>query len=373
MRGLCLLSLAVSHFGGPLYNLSWQPLGFVSAAELFFFLAGVVGGATSWRRLRTAGEAVLATQARARSWRIYRAHLGSVTAAATLIAVVGHLAPEPLIAWRHAWQPLVDAPVLAMLGAASFLYLPSPFDILPLYCGFFLLVPWVVRAYDEGRVTRFLMLSLGVWGVSQLTLGRLLHWALRVVPGADAPDFDVFGWQLIFVVGVVLGCAAADGRLNSTVASRRAWLTLGTLAVVLAVARHAGFEHGRLGEWLTGRPALGPVRAIDFAVLATLAWGARDGLGRHMSQQWLGMIGRHPLPVFSTHLVLLVAIAPWRGRITEWGPAAEVAAALAFAGVLIVPALWAEHRLLDRVLRLVRIRRRAGFLVPSKGSARRPG
>jgi hypothetical protein len=326
--------MTVNHFGGPLHAWLWQPLGYVSAAEGFIFLsglatagalaAGCVGQDSAWRRPWT----------RRRVWRIYRAHVATVAVVVAALPFAARHAPEGARAWAAPWMPLVDTPVRALAGAATFLYLPAPFDVLPLYVAFLSVAPWLVDEFDEGRWQRAAAVSATVWLGSQLTLGRLLHWVVRPIAGADAPDFDVFGWQALFLAGLLVGWATR----------RRAWplphwTTAATWVVVasLFVARHVWADGGWLAA-LVPRLSLGPLRALNFALLALVLWRLGPRARGLLTIRPLVNAGRHSLFVFSLQAGLVVLTAPFRASAAARGWWAELATSSMLAAfVLLTP------------------------------------
>jgi hypothetical protein len=342
IRGLILLQMVISHFGGPLRALSWQPLGFVSAAEGFFFLSDLATGVTYARRAPSSPTAT-------RTWiirhvgRIYRGHMASVLAAVGLMWGIGRFVPHAADTWRRAWPGLVDSPLLGVVGAGVFVHVPPPFDILPLYCLFIAVTPWIVGQCRAGRATRAVALSAVLWLASQATLGRMLHWAFRPLPGADLPDFDPLGWQIVFVAGVLAGWRASvpgnDGRPQP---GRFALASLGIVALGLMVARHTLPDTMWL-QLVTSRATPGPLRLVNFTVLALLVAATSGLLSRALPVRLLGLLGRHTLPVFCVHLVALVLITPWRQSVAALGPLAESAATVLFAASMYVPAMWLDY------------------------------
>lgn len=344
LRGLALLVMAATHLGGPVARFTWQPFGFVSMAEVFFFVSGLVCGRSCAQRLL--GQASEPWGVGRRVRRIYRAHLLSVACAAAGVTVLVAVSPASAPAWEAGWPLLSHSPARALAMGAMFLSVPPPFDVLPLYCAFLLSVPFVVRACASGRVRPVLVVSLAAWLLSQVTLGRLLHWAVRLVPDGRAPGFDPLGWQLVFVAGIVVSWLALTGRADRLVLRGR-WLALAAaLAVLFLAARYVAPQTGLLAQVLVGRPSVGPLRLLNFAVLALLVVSQRERIARVLPSV-LRTVGRQPLAVFGTHAVLLVLLVPLRPAINARGAAAEIALTLAFCGMLVLIAWVRERRRAD--------------------------
>ena len=336
LRGLCLLVMTVNHFGGPLHAVMSQPLGYVSAAEGFIFLSGLAtAGALSAKRERP-DSAWRRPWIRVRVWRIYRAHIATVAMVAALLPLAVRWAPEGARAWAGPWMPLIEAPVRSVVGAATFVYLPAPFDVLPLYVAFLALAPVLVDAFDKGRARQVAVASAALWLISQVTLGRVLHWAVRPVPGADAPDFDVFGWQALFVAGLLAGWASR--RDVEWPLPRRARTVTWVLVAAFFVARHVWADGGWLAA-LTSRPTLGPIRALNFALLALITWRLWPGARTLLTVRPLVTAGRHSLLVFSLQAGLVVLTVPFRASAAARGWWTELAVSSALT-ILVLLAPW---------------------------------
>ncbi len=343
LRGVCLVFMAVNHFGGPLAPLFWQPVGFVSVAEVFFLLSGFVAGHSCTRvGLRTGGD-LRPWDAGRRARRIYKAHLATV-----VLGALGLLASAALLpgqsAWHSAWPALFETPLAAIALAAGLLALPQPLDILPLYIVFVLLVPAIVRRCLAGRWRGVAMASIATWGVSQATLGHLAHWVARLAPALHPPGFDLLGYQIVFVAGVLLGWhVTVSGHIRLLRLGRTPLAVTISLAVVLLVLRRVVTGDSRLLEVLVGRPSFSPLRALNFALLVVLAVNARAWLAWALQRSPLALLGRQSIYAFSAHAVLLLWLRPWRGDIAARGPLVDVAATLAFLGAMLAVA-WARER-----------------------------
>ena len=75
LRGLMLVAIAVNHLNTELRVFTDYPFGFVSTAEGFVFLSGLVAGLVYARRSATRSQAELRQKARHRAGEIYFSHL----------------------------------------------------------------------------------------------------------------------------------------------------------------------------------------------------------------------------------------------------------------------------------------------------------
>lgn len=342
IRGACLLTMGVTHFGGPLSPWVWQPFGFVSAAEVFFLLSGFMAGTTCARRVRQEGARASWGLGR-RLWRLYRAQAIVVLAGGGLLSLAATgRSPSGVGAF---WPALADSPGPALVQGLLLLAQPPPLDILPLYLVFLACVPAVVRLTVAGRWKAVAAGSVLLWALSQVTAGRLIHWATRGIPGADPPQFDVLGYQLAFVGGVLLGVDhVVTGRPGRFRLGRRSLALTAALAATLCVLRRLPFAGAPLVAALVARPSFGPLRAANFALLVALAVHARPWLSRAIVRGPLPLLGRQSLAVFTAHAVLLIWLRPSLPDVWAAGPLAGVVATLAFVAFMVAVAAGTQGR-----------------------------
>ena len=130
-----LVAIALNHLDTELRVFSDYVFGFVSTAEGFVFLSGLVAGLVYTRRAARVSPAELRAHAVRRAGQIYGAHVASF-----LIGFVGLVV---LALATNTMSPTSPAmffshPVEAVVMGVTLLYQPGLFDILPMYCGFML-------------------------------------------------------------------------------------------------------------------------------------------------------------------------------------------------------------------------------------------
>ena len=166
--------------------------------------------------------------------------------------------------------------------------------------------PWVALAMSFG----FYVL-VREWQIS-----------LSDYPSAQPWKFDPFAWQLLFVIGAVLGALASRGRLR--VPRRLPLLVLAAAYAIWAyIVAPTAWEYDGSGSVLPGalnalvfpimdRTNLSLWRLTHLLVLVYIAtWILRAGhpvFGSRVARP-LTLCGQHPLPVFC--LGVLLSIAGW--------------------------------------------------------------
>lgn len=334
LRGLMMALIALGHFGGPLAQWAWQPFGFVSAAEGFFLLSGLLFGKVYGGRAQR-GLPHLLHAATQRALTLYR-HQLAITACA-LVSVLwlgnnfGELAHLPALASEHPWR---------LLGLAGGMMLQARWlDILPMYVLFVLAAPWLLVQMQRGHGGWLLALSTALWGWDQL--GGPGH-LLTLPAGGVQTLFHWRAWQWLFVLGLWLGLRWQQGRplaLPRPLQAACLVLALGGLLL-----RHATtmLDAAELQPWLN-RYQLGPARLLNVMVLAaSLHWLARRGWLPRLPP--LEQIGRQSLWVFSAQVAALYLLAPLRSALAQSGGQAEVAGGLCFLAGLWGLAHWRERQ-----------------------------
>jgi hypothetical protein len=302
LRGLFVFLMIVGHLG-------WRrlaphfPLGFVTAAEGFFFVSGATLGLVALRmRASGRGGAPFRRRLALRGLWLYALNLALAALAFALEAAPPFDAANVARQWGEApaWQRLAS------------LDQPLALNVLPRYAVFLLVAPLALVVVERARGPLVLaLLSLSLWSANWLADG----WLRPPVLETARAEFGLASWQLLFFGGLALASAfpprmERDGRGGST----RTWLLVASalLAAGFVVAERwtpgtANSTRGPLAEWVE-RPTLGPLRMVNFAVGATLLWLLVDRW-RGPIARWAGWLllplGRNAMPAFVLHLPLL--------------------------------------------------------------------
>lgn len=299
LRGLCLLKMVLNHlWRTPLHAVHlWT--GFVSAAEGFFFISGVVVGIVHGGRSRRDGLAPTARALVQRGGQLYLANLGLVLAFAALEAQ--RWLPSPAILsqlWERGW--------LGLLSFDHGYYL----QVLPRYAVYLLVAPLALWALAAGRGSLVLLVSLLLWATNLLS-----HGSVRV-PSLEqgTQGFAVASWQLLFFGGMVLGYHRDRAA--------QWWRRIEGPALALVLALLAGFFVWFHLEQLAGRTGLdsvaarvwmdrdwfAPLRAFNAIVVFALAFAIVDRLWlplAHILGPLLMPFGRDGLFVYLLHVPMV--------------------------------------------------------------------
>jgi len=256
IRGMALFVMLSDHLmGNPWSALTAQPLGHFSGADVFVFASGMAAGLKYQGTYATGGMAKVWTGV-ARSWVILMVTCAIVRTWSNLSGIlypyvvfwglIGVLAPACARGWRKA---VLAVSFLCWL-AAFVTPLPAPF----------------------------------------------CRWL-----------FDPLSWQLLFSVGFTFGQRKASGA--APLARKNAWLLLiAPIAVVCFLIRHSPMD--TRGWLFNGSPRIGPLRLLDFLVVAYLCYHLVRIPDR--VAKLFASLGRHGLWVFVWVTVLVAAWEFWK-------------------------------------------------------------
>lgn len=312
LRGLFHVLLLIDHLPVVLLGLSsfvsdfFDPLGYTSITEGFVFLSGFVSGIVYTRVSQSRGGRAMWRKVFARARNIYLTYV----VAAVFLLVLSRTVPAPAFNWEGS-AGLDTLPVLVIgLKILLFLYQPSFLEILPMYCLLLLMTPLLIKQFEESKYKFVLSVSVFVWALAQYGIREKL---LSLVPeklGMSCGYFDFFGWQLLFVMGLMCG--------HKTFVYKKPWIVNYRLFSVLAygIALFLLFlRHDLFGvtlhsnNCLVDRSSLGPVRLIDFICICFVAARMRVYFAPYINWSWFRFLSRHSLQVFAFHLYPIYFIA----------------------------------------------------------------
>jgi len=317
LRGFLLLWMAFTHLPTFANVISNQTFGFVSGAEGFIFLAAFMVGQLEHRIEKKSGERGTLRDLSRRTVRIYLYHGGLLVIAFTLVAWVGvhfhRLALQNLLSFY------LSDPKHAIPAAALLEYRPSLLDILPMYIVFMIVTPLARKVARRWSWDPVIYTSFAIWAAAQCGLRGWLYRHVDLfglnVPESSTGAFDLYAWQLLWMVGLALGTLYADALYESAadegknressfppLLMKLSWVA----AIVFLVLRYSPLDqwiHPNLYGWLIDKWHLGPVRVINFAALTILLvrFGARIASLPFMKP--LALLGQASLEVFCVHVL----------------------------------------------------------------------
>ncbi|HSF30593.1 MAG TPA: OpgC domain-containing protein [Candidatus Tectomicrobia bacterium] len=320
LRGFAVIAMIVDHIGGErswLYALTGGDAFFVSAAEVFVFISGLLMGIIYAGVITRQGLGAALLKSLQRAWSLY---LMTVILTMTLMA----LSAQWRLGWGSGatdttWPELIIS--VLMLHRTFFLT-----DILLLYTLLVLTAVPVLVLLVHARTICVLAGSWGLWMLWQLAPQHTqFPWSI-----ADNSVFNFPSWQALFVTALVIGYHRQRLECYWVGVSER--LKLGISGVFVAAVIGVYFispgawsnTHGMLGDPLFAKGDLRIGRLLVFSgfftfalVFVTLAWEpVRRALG------WLLLpLGQDALGAYILHLFVVALLAKLKPLVLGTTPA----------------------------------------------------
>ncbi len=312
LRGLCLAIMLVDHIGmfGPdswLYMFTARGDFFISAAEGFVFISGLVMGLVYLKIIQKDGIKAAISKATKRAVQIYWLAVGL-----TLFFVALATYTQLELWAQRDWIEIKD-PIELVVGSLTLHFAFHGSSILVMYVIFLFLAPLVFYFLSQGKVWQVLAVSWVVWA------GNIFYPNQFTLPFAS--NFPVASWQALFVSGLVLGYYRKElvQLINSKIGK---WYQVGVSLAAIGLVwlflegpatffneLFPGSDFGWLSKDLHEKGSLPLARMLAificfqaFYLLASWLWKPIDKvLG------WLLVpLGEAALYVFSMHLVVIV-------------------------------------------------------------------
>src|ERR1700730_486614 len=307
LRGILLLMMIVDHSPSQLRLFTDQPMGFFTTAEGFVFVSAFLAGMLFRRRTDESGFVAARSAAIYRAWRIYRAHLLTVSFA----FVIGSFFLGQFPGVSNLLDQYLKNPAAALVGSAVLLFRPPLMDILPMYIWFSFLTPLAFLAARRWGWKAVIYTSLAVWLISQTRVRDSLVTACRGIPYVEFGPFDILAWQLLWISGLFFGQRFQGGASVTHIPS-----SLQRVVPALVI----GFLGWRWGSiylgvdlsnqmWFGETHDRGPLRLINFFAIGCLI----SKLLKRVEcwEAWLrpfSLIGQHMLPVFCYQICLSILL-----------------------------------------------------------------
>jgi hypothetical protein len=336
LRGLVLILMLLFHLGPPL-DYFFPNLVSISIAGGFVFLSGLVGGMVYGKIGLNRGRPALRRKAFRRALNIYLYHM-----IAFILIMLLLLFSRYYSYYYGSWNPTsIAAPGMALVFGALFLYQPRFFDILPMYCLFFLITPFIISCFIKKRGLWILSGSFLIWAPATYHSWDRLQSILSQYLPCYLSSFNPFAWQFIFIGGLFFGFQ----RLTK----EEPLIPINTSLLVISLGIIIGISHLDFREIpltimgldllnLTKKASFGPLALINFIAEVYMFTYIGIRLPYLLKWSFLAFLGRHSLQVFFFHLLLLYTILPLYHLVIPFGRLAIIAANIIFIGSLSFPA-----------------------------------
>ncbi|MGH2342045.1 OpgC family protein [Segnochrobactraceae bacterium EtOH-i3] len=306
-RGVALVMIFINHVpGNPFEHLTSRNYGISDSAELFVFLAGLSAALAYLPRFGPGEALAQSVRIWQRSWSLYLFHLSTTIIAVALLMLAWRTFQDPFWLRTNGVDILLRQPVAGLLGLGTMGFQLGYFNILPLYIALFAALP-VMLFLAKRDLSLLLAASLSIYIGFQLT-----PIATPSYPQAGGWFFEPLAWQLLFVIGFLVGALRQEGL---TIPYHPVAFSMALGIMLLgALAAQTGYAPGpgllplpdflyQFNKQVLSVPRLVHALAL-FYVVATLRIPALDRL---TASNPLARIGRHSLAVFGFGSVLAIA------------------------------------------------------------------
>ena len=323
LRGMMLVLMTITHLPTWFGAHVGQPFGFVSAAEGFVFLSAYLVGSVYARTARERGFAAMRRALWGRTLKVYAAHIALLLFLLLLLVPIAHARGAHAITDLASFYVL--HPHVALMSGLVLAYNQPLLDILPMYVLFLAMSPFVLEHGLRRGWGALLTLGAALWLFAQYgggrhvyeSVARLVEWP---VPYSQTGAFSFLAWQLLWLIGLRAGALAQSSGVEAAQprassgkpASRYGLWVAALLAVFFFAWRHVVGQvpfgaDGALNV-LFDKWHLGPLRLLNFAVLAAIVVHGRRVLAAWAERSSIATLGRASLTVFSVHLLLCLAL-----------------------------------------------------------------
>jgi hypothetical protein len=341
LRGLFLVWMTLTHLPTHFSDFVNQPFGFVSSAEGFVFLSALLV-ARLYIRKAAEDEEALRVKLWKRALRIYGYHVILLVLAFTVAAAFAVTTHR--VAITNLLTFYLAHPLTAIIGSLLLIYCPPLLDILPMYVIFLLITPYVLAIAAKRGWNLLLGASGLIWILAQLGLRTWVHdLVVRVthlnIPLQETGAFNLFAWQVIWLLGMWIGAESAEGALPFRKLPGYAF-AIGAAVCLFFL----GIRHEWLGAHLTQQSLgllldkwqIGPLRMVNLIAFSCVLYWLRKPVKRVVLIEPFLTLGKASLEVFCAHIVFVfVALALLYGEVSQLhGLAAAAVLALTFAGLI---------------------------------------
>ena len=311
LRGVMLVWMTCTHLPTVLSTYINQPIGYFAATEGFIFLSALFAGRISFRVAGREGMAGMSRNLWMRAARLYGYQLLLLVCAFVIEAPIAARGNRPAVHNLLNYYFTVGRS-RAFIDAALMIYRPPLLDILPIYIIFLALTPFAVLmgmrlGWKYVLTGGFTLWIFAQFGLKNVAYNWLTHTFGMQIPLNEMGAFDLWAWQMWWLVGLWLGVHWAENDLHFDRWVKK--MTVLVSAVVIALVFLA-LRYVQIGTDLDfGKYAplfdkwnFGVGRMIDFAAVAAIAIRFRSLL-KPLAIRPLVMLGQASLPVFCVHLL----------------------------------------------------------------------
>ena len=293
LRGFAVFVMVVNHFGGAswLYYITGNNSFFVSGAEAFVFISGLVvgmvyGGIALKQGLRAAQKKSIE-----RTWTLYKLTLVLTFTLVILSRLFGLSWTGPL----HINNPITFAIDVVLLRQTFYLS-----DVMMMYTFLMLASVGALWMLVRGHTRWLFAISISLWTGYQL-FGLQIPWTIE-----GNTTFNLAAWQLLFFVGMIIGYHRDTFAQVLNRLPRMPYLVLAAcLMVILVQVYH---NPGTWSNALFLKSAVAPGRLFASIIVFQFAYLMATTMWKPITNSlgWLLMpLGQNALYAYTMHVAII--------------------------------------------------------------------
>lgn len=309
-RGVALICIFIDHIPENYLNyFTLSAIGFSDAAEVFIFISGFTASLVYGRAMAVRGALFATVQVMRRAWQLYVAHIFLFVIFIAEVSYTVRAFNNPMYNEEMGVGDFLEHPHIAVIQALILQFQPTYLDILPLYIVLLLLFPLVLVAIRRSRWLALAPALICYVAVQVLALD------VPAYPSGSVWTFNPLAWQLLFVLGAVLGQTDAHQR-GPAAFLRLAYVPAAVIAVIALVIRLSWLFHGfhenfpalfLRALWPVNKSNLAPIRLISFFAMFVLVAHWVSPQAKFLRSFWARPVvrcGSHSLEIFCLSILL---------------------------------------------------------------------
>ena len=344
LRGVVLYIMALYHFGGPLKALVNQPLGYVAGVEGFVYLSGIVFGLVTGKYYKNLKQ--LYSKAYTRALLIYKHHMALVL----FVFFVSLIVSSIFIDKRFGPEGFINDPISTLISSSLLLYQPWMLDILPMFIVYALIGPIIIFGLNRNKELLIILISFSFWLLMPISIIKSNFYGfIDSYSFIDLGYFNIFGWQILFVIGVCFGYRKSISNKIRYFYSVPVVTVMLIVFIILFFLKHGFLQFDFINNQIAASgQTLSWLRLLNFMVIAYLfGWLIKLNILRNIRA--LSYLGQHSLQVFVFHVYILYLIRPIKYRIQELGDLLMILSSVAFVMILYLPAYYHNNYKFERL------------------------
>jgi hypothetical protein len=313
IRGLMLVIMTIDHISPTLIKLFSNRLGYLSAAEGFVFLSGLLAGIVYSKKILREGIRSIQTKIHARAFLVYKYHIATCLLAIILCICI----PDLYSYWKNNPPFVVPQSFPQLIGLVTLLYQSKFLDVLPIYIIFLAATPLVMTQLLYGRWKLVLMVSLIVW-IFNFVVFKQVNLIQYFPSYLNFGSFNVLGWQFLFFGGVVLGYLFSSNQLpfrtDNVTLFRVCLVIFGLIFFEMYLSKFGIIKLGLADlpiPYAIDKDTLGLIRVIDVYAFIYIIAFLMNKYKQLFAWSWLSFIGKHSLQVYCYHCLLVMIFKPF--------------------------------------------------------------